>query len=67
MPERLNQIARAWRESSIIQGLLALIVVGAYVGTVFAGIEDKQYLEFLVGAVLGYYFGVKAVQTGRRS
>jgi hypothetical protein len=49
-------------ESVIIQGILALLTVGAIIGLLFLGREVPKELWALAGIVIGFYFGAKTQQ-----
>jgi uncharacterized membrane protein YfcA len=49
-------------ESVIIQGLLALLTVGAIIGLLFQGREVPKELWALAGIIIGFYFGAKTQQ-----
>lgn len=50
------------RESTIIQGAIALLLLGTFVGRLFqAGTVDTE-LVALVGPIIGFYFGVKSAR-----
>ena len=50
------------RESTIIQGIIALVVLGAFVGRLFQSGEVDPELIALVGPIIGFYFGVKVAR-----
>jgi uncharacterized membrane protein YfcA len=49
-------------ESVIIQGILALLTVGAIIGLLFMGREVPKELWALAGIIIGFYFGAKTQQ-----
>jgi uncharacterized membrane protein YfcA len=49
-------------ESVIIQGILALVTVGAIIGLLFMGREVPKELWALAGIIIGFYFGAKTQQ-----
>jgi uncharacterized membrane protein len=49
-------------ESVIIQGLLAMLTIGAIIGLLFLGKEVPKELWALAGIIIGFYFGAKTQQ-----
>lgn len=47
------------RESIIVQGLITVVVVGAFVGNILVRGEASGELKDLVWLVMGFYFGSK--------
>lgn len=47
------------KESTIMQAVLSLVVLGAYVYMLLAGIEIPAAFETIVGLVIGFFFGGK--------
>lgn len=55
------------KSSVIMQGLLSLLVVGAYVYMLIAGLTIPETLTVSVGLVLGFFFGSKLALTSSAS
>ena len=60
------KIAELWRDSVIMQSLLAILVVGtlAYLTAVGRSVDEQWWA--LVGLIIGYYFGSDKVVALRR-
>jgi hypothetical protein len=52
----------AMGESTVIQGLITLGVVGAWLALVLQNLPVDETLKYAVGIVTGYYFGAKNAQ-----
>ena len=50
------------KSSALIQGALALLLVGALVYQVVLGVTPSDTLLIMANVVLGYYFGTKSQQ-----
>jgi hypothetical protein len=55
------------QESTIVQGILTLGVVGVWGYLLFAGQPIPAELNQIVGLVIGFYFGGKFVQAVERT
>lgn len=58
-------LAEMWRESTIIQGLLTLSVIGVWLAMVFIEKQIPDAMNWVVGAVVGFYFGTKNTQSAK--
>jgi hypothetical protein len=54
-------------QSVIVQGLLTLLVVGAWLYMLVAGLTVPDTLTNIVGIVIGFYFGGKVALAVSRS
>lgn len=54
-----DDIVKLLRESIIMQSVLTLMVVGAWLYLVVAGRPVPEELKWAVGAMLGFFFGSK--------
>jgi len=50
------------KDSTIIQGIIALLVLGAFVGRLFQCGEVDPSLVGIAGTVVGFYFGSKVTR-----
>lgn len=50
------------KSSALIQGALALVLVGSLVYQIVSGVEPSNTLLIMANVVLGYYFGTKSQQ-----
>jgi hypothetical protein len=47
------------QSSAVTQGVLSILIVGAYFYMLIAGIAIPSFVEGLVGLVVGFFFGGK--------
>jgi len=58
-------LAEMWRESTIIQGVLTLSVIGVWLAMVYTAKPIPDAMNWVVGAVVGFYFGTKNTQSAK--
>lgn len=55
----MNKFWELMKESTIMQAILSLIIVGAYVYLLIVGRSIPTGFDLLVGTVVGFFFGGK--------
>jgi hypothetical protein len=59
-----DKIYSAWMESTVIQGVIALVCTGTICYLYITNQAVQKELVAIVFAILGYYFGSKKAQEG---
>lgn len=60
-----DKLIELWKDSTIIQGTIALATVGVVLYLSIAGKPVPDFLYGLIGTIVGYYFGSKSNQQTR--
>lgn len=56
-PPMVNRLLQRWRSSDVIQGLIALVCLGAIVYLAVVGEPIPDVLVGALMAIIGFYFG----------
>jgi hypothetical protein len=57
---KMDKFWQLMKESVIVQGLITLMVLGAWLYLVVSLVPIPPSLELIVGTVIGFYFGGKS-------
>lgn len=58
----MDKFVELFQSSAVVQGVLAVMVVGAIIYQVATGQQPSETLVAIGGTVVGYYFGTKTSQ-----